>query len=141
MTRVHSTRTDTPLADARRYRADFQPGASRNRVAVVTCMDARINVYALFGLGEGDADVVGNAGGVVTHDVIRSLTISPGDVTDEQFAAAVQADVEVRPTLLAAGSGRGRPGVARLRGPFLHTHHRHPRILLRQNDRWPYEIC
>ena len=45
-------------------------------VAVVACMDARLNVYGMLGLEEGDAHVIRNAGGVVTDDVIRSLTIS-----------------------------------------------------------------
>lgn len=46
------------------------------RVAVVTCMDARVNPYALLGLAEGEAHVLRNAGGVVTDDVLRSLTVS-----------------------------------------------------------------
>ena len=46
------------------------------RVAIVACMDARLETGALLGLAEGDAHVIRNAGGVVTDDVIRSLTIS-----------------------------------------------------------------
>src|SRR5204863_1310684 len=45
-------------------------------LAVVACMDARLNVYALLGLQEGEAHVIRNAGGVITEDVIRSLAIS-----------------------------------------------------------------
>ena len=45
-------------------------------IAVVICMDARLNTWAMLGLGDGDAHVIRNAGGVVTDDVIRSLTIS-----------------------------------------------------------------
>ena len=45
-------------------------------VAVVACMDARLNVYGLLGLREGDANAIRNAGGVVADDVIRSLVIS-----------------------------------------------------------------
>jgi carbonic anhydrase len=45
-------------------------------VAIVTCMDSRIDVFALFGMALGEAHVLRNAGGVVTEDVIRSLTIS-----------------------------------------------------------------
>jgi carbonic anhydrase len=45
-------------------------------LAVVACMDARLNVYGLLGLQEGEAHVIRNAGGVVTEDVIRSLAIS-----------------------------------------------------------------
>jgi len=46
------------------------------RVAVVACMDARLNPYGLLGLREGDAHVIRNAGGVITDDEIRSLSIS-----------------------------------------------------------------
>nr|WP_239029289.1 carbonic anhydrase [Pseudonocardia acidicola] len=46
------------------------------KTAVLTCMDARIDVYALFGLKPGEAHVLRNAGGVVTDDMVRSLTIS-----------------------------------------------------------------
>jgi sugar/nucleoside kinase (ribokinase family) len=46
------------------------------RVAVVACMDARLNPYGILGLAEGEAHVIRNAGGVVTDDVIRSLAIS-----------------------------------------------------------------
>jgi len=46
------------------------------KVAIVACMDARLNPYGLLGLQEGDAHVIRNAGGVVTDDAIRSLAIS-----------------------------------------------------------------
>lgn len=46
------------------------------RVAVVTCMDCRLDLFALFGLRPGEAHVIRNAGGVITDDVIRSLSIS-----------------------------------------------------------------
>ncbi len=52
---------------------DAQP---RRRLAVVTCMDARIDVDAVLGLRVGDAHVIRNAGGRVTDDVLRSLTLS-----------------------------------------------------------------
>ena len=51
------------------------PGPPARHVAVVACMDARLDVYRLLGLGEGDAHVIRNAGGVVTDDVIRSLAV------------------------------------------------------------------
>ncbi len=54
-------------------RSDARPGL---KVAILTCMDARIRVPAVFGLAEGEAHVLRNAGGVVTDDVIRSLTLS-----------------------------------------------------------------
>ena len=52
------------------------PPPPAKRVAVVACMDARLNPYALLGLHEGDAHVIRNAGGVITDDEIRSLAIS-----------------------------------------------------------------
>jgi carbonic anhydrase len=85
------------------------------KVAVVACMDARLNVYGMLGLTEGDAHVIRNAGGVVTDDVIRSLLISQrllgtrevvlihhtdcGMLTfsDDDVKAAVQADIGLRP--------------------------------------------
>ncbi|MEX2587917.1 MAG: carbonic anhydrase [Actinomycetota bacterium] len=85
------------------------------RVAVVACMDARVNVFELLGLQEGDAHVIRNAGGVVTDDVIRSLTISQRllgtrevvlihhtdcgmlSVAEEELRAEIEADTGVRP--------------------------------------------
>jgi carbonic anhydrase len=55
--------------------AALDPSPSR-RVAIVTCMDARIDVFSALGLAPGDAHVLRNAGGVVSDDVIRSLAIS-----------------------------------------------------------------
>src|SRR5947209_20152509 len=52
------------------------PAPPTLRTAVVTCMDARIDVYAALGLRQGEAHVLRNAGGVVTDDVLRSLAIS-----------------------------------------------------------------
>ena len=46
------------------------------RLAIVTCMDSRLDVFAALGLGDGEAHVLRNAGGVLTDDVIRSLAIS-----------------------------------------------------------------
>ena len=61
-------------ADA--YHHTGAKAAPRQRAAVVTCMDARIDPAQLLGLEDGDAHVIRNAGGVVTEDVIRSLVIS-----------------------------------------------------------------
>ena len=47
-----------------------------SQIAVVACMDARLNVYGILGLGDGEAHVIRNAGGVITDDQIRSLAIS-----------------------------------------------------------------
>ena len=84
-------------------------------IAVVACMDARLNVYGLLGLHEGEAHVIRNAGGVATDDVIRSLTISQrllgtreivlvhhtdcGMLTfrDDEVKAQIQTDVGIKP--------------------------------------------
>jgi carbonic anhydrase len=74
------TATDELLRNAERYARDFDRGdlplPPAKRVALLACMDARLNPYALLGLHEGDAHVIRNAGGVVTDDEIRSLSIS-----------------------------------------------------------------
>jgi carbonic anhydrase len=141
MTQVVSSQTDALLANAQIYQNRlFRPGAPRKPrtgVAVVTCMDARIDVYALLGLTEGDAHVVRNAGAVVTDDVVRSLTISQRllnttevmvimhagcglrETTDEDFATEIEADVGVRPAWSAQtfrdSTAEAQQGVARLR--------------------------
>jgi carbonic anhydrase len=85
------------------------------KVAVLACMDARLNVYGALGLHEGDAHVIRNAGGVATDDAIRSLVISQrllgtreiilihhtdcGMLTfrDDEVKAAIEADTGLRP--------------------------------------------
>ena len=71
---------DTYLGNNAEYAADFSkadlPIPPAKQIAIVACMDARLEMGALLGLEEGDAHVIRNAGGVVTDDVIRSLTIS-----------------------------------------------------------------
>jgi carbonic anhydrase len=71
--------TDEFLQNNAAYAAQFSgplPLPPSKGVAVVACMDARLNVYAILGLNEGEAHVIRNAGGVVTDDEIRSLAIS-----------------------------------------------------------------
>jgi carbonic anhydrase len=72
--------TDELLQNNAAYASGFQAGdlpmPPAKQVAVLACMDARINPYGALGLREGDAHVVRNAGGVVTDDAIRSLAIS-----------------------------------------------------------------
>jgi carbonic anhydrase len=74
------TVTDELLENAQRFAEGFDLGAlpmpPATHVAVVACMDARLNPQAVLGLALGDAHVIRNAGGVVTDDVIRSLAIS-----------------------------------------------------------------
>lgn len=71
---------DDFLANNERYAGGFSKGdlpiPPAKGIVVVACMDARLETGALLGLDEGDAHVIRNAGGVVTDDVIRSLTIS-----------------------------------------------------------------
>ncbi|SFL86526.1 beta-class carbonic anhydrase [Geodermatophilus ruber] len=111
--------TDELLAANARYAETFPgplPLPPARHVAVVACMDARLDVYRALGLSEGEAHVIRNAGGVVTDDEIRSLAISQrllgtreivlvhhtdcGMLTfhDEDFRASVEQDVGVRPT-------------------------------------------
>jgi carbonic anhydrase len=111
--------TDQLLENAQSYAASFDKGdlplPPARRVAIVACMDARLNPYALLGLSEGDAHIIRNAGGAVTTDVIRSLTISQrllgteeivlihhtgcGMLTfsDDDFRGAVEKDTGIRP--------------------------------------------
>ncbi len=111
--------TDELLANNERYAAEFHgplPLAPPSRqVAVVACMDARLNVYAILGLAEGDAHVIRNAGGVVTADEIRSLAISQRllgtreiiiihhtgcgmlTFTDDAFKASIQEETGIKP--------------------------------------------
>ncbi len=55
--------------------ADLQVAPLRN-LAIVTCMDSRIDTFKILGLGNGEAHIIRNAGGIITDDVIRSLTLS-----------------------------------------------------------------
>ena len=71
--------TDQYLKNNEAYAALFGgplPLPPASHVAVVACMDARLNIYGILGLKEGEAHVIRNAGGVVTDDEIRSLAIS-----------------------------------------------------------------
>jgi carbonic anhydrase len=112
--------TDELLRNNADYAASFNTGdlpmPPGKGVAVVACMDARLNVYGALGLHEGDAHVIRNAGGVVTEDAIRSLVISQrllgtreivlihhsdcGMLTfsDDEVKAAIEADTGLRPS-------------------------------------------
>src|SRR5881398_1242017 len=72
--------TDDLLKNNEAYARSFDKGSlalpPAKKLAVLACMDARLSVYGILGLEEGDAHVIRNAGGVVTDDAIRSLTIS-----------------------------------------------------------------
>ena len=114
------TVTDQLLANAERYAQGFDkadlPMPPATQVAVVACMDARLNPYGLLGLTEGDAHVIRNAGGVITQDELRSLAISQRllgtkeivlihhtdcgmlTFTDQGFRDDIAADTGVRPS-------------------------------------------
>ena len=74
------TVTDEALNNNARYAENFEKGGlplpPACNLAVVACMDARLDVHKILGLEEGDAHVIRNAGGVVSDDAIRSLVIS-----------------------------------------------------------------
>jgi carbonic anhydrase len=110
--------TDDLIASNRRYAESFTaepPGRPSRAVAVVACMDARMDVYALLGLAPGEAHVFRNAGGAVTEDALRSLTVSQRHLgttevvlvhhtkcgmqtfTDDGFKAEVAAETGIRP--------------------------------------------
>ncbi|MEJ7892791.1 MAG: carbonic anhydrase [Solirubrobacteraceae bacterium] len=71
---------DDLLRNAERYANVFTAGElpvqPALRLAIVTCMDSRIDLFALLGLHLGEAHVIRNAGGLITEDVVRSLTLS-----------------------------------------------------------------
>src|SRR5262245_58444363 len=72
--------TDERVSNNEAYSAAFDKGdlpmPPAKKVAVVACMDARVNPFGALGLHEGDAHVIRNAGGVISDDAIRSLAIS-----------------------------------------------------------------
>jgi len=112
--------TDEFVRNSARYAETFAwgdlPMPPGKRVAVLACMDARINPYGILGLSEGDAHVIRNAGGVVTEDAVRSLVISQrllgtteivlihhtdcGMLTfrDDEVKAQIEADSGLRPS-------------------------------------------
>jgi len=115
--------TDELLSNAAQYAAGFDKGdlplPPARHVAIVACMDARLNVYGLLGLSEGDAHVVRNAGGIVTQDELRSLAISQRllgtteiilihhtdcgmlTFTDDAFRQSIADETGVKPTWAA----------------------------------------
>jgi carbonic anhydrase len=138
--------TDDFLRNAQGYAETFDKGdlpiPPAKKVAIIACMDARVNPSLIFGLQEGDAHVIRNAGGVVTDDEIRSLAISQrllgtdevilvhhtdcGMLTfsDDDFRRTIQEDVGIKPTWSAEAFGDleedVRQSVARVKAsPFI----------------------
>ena len=126
--------TDELLANNARYAESFTgplPLPPSRHVAVLACMDARLDVYRVLGLAEGEAHVIRNAGGVVTDDEIRSLAISQRllgtkeivlihhtdcgmlTFTDEDLLGAIERDTGIRPTWSCEASPTSRTTSAR----------------------------
>src|SRR5437016_7214897 len=113
------SQTDALLKNNEAYASGFTKGSlalpPSRKVAVLACMDARLDVHKILGLEEGDAHVIRNAGGVATDDAIRSLVISQrllgtreiilihhtdcGMLTfkDDEVKAKIESEVGVRP--------------------------------------------
>jgi carbonic anhydrase len=110
--------TDQYLENNARYAAGFTgplPMPPGTGVAVVACMDARLNIYGMLGLAEGEAHIIRNAGGVITDDAVRSLAISQRllgtheiilihhtdcgmlTFTDDQFKQEIQDETGIKP--------------------------------------------
>jgi carbonic anhydrase len=137
--------TDDLLANNERYAESFNgplPLPPAAHLAVVACMDARLNVYGILGLQDGQAHVIRNAGGVITDDEIRSLTISQRllgttsivlihhtdcgmlTFTDDDFKASIQQDTGIKPEWAAEAfpdlDGDVRQSIARIQAsPFI----------------------
>lgn len=118
--------TDEFLSNNAAYASSFEgplPLPPGKHVAVVACMDARLDVYRMLGISEGEAHVVRNAGGVITDDTIRSLAISQRllgtkeiivihhtdcgmlTFTDDEFKRAIQNETGIRPSWAAESFG------------------------------------
>lgn len=111
---------DELLANNERFAATFADHrlalAPRRRLAIVSCMDSRMDTFQILGLAHGDAHIIRNAGGVVTPDVERSLVLSQRalgtreiilmhhtncglhNVSEDDFKASLEAEVGIRPT-------------------------------------------
>jgi carbonic anhydrase len=137
--------TDTYLQNNLEFANSFEgplPLPPSSKVAVLACMDARIDVYSILGLGAGEAHVIRNAGGVVTEDEIRSLAISQRllgtkeiilihhtecgmlTFTDDQFKKLIQDEVGLKPAWAAEAFGDleddVRQSIARIKNnPFI----------------------
>ena len=123
------------------YAGPPPPRPSRH-VAIVACMDSRLEISALLGLGDGEAHIIRNAGGVVTDDMIRSLSISQRllgtteiilvhhtdcglqKTTEDEFKGAVEAETGIRPPwaveAFTDAAGDVRQSIGRIRAsPFI----------------------
>jgi carbonic anhydrase len=140
------TVTDELLRNNESYAASFDkadlPLPPGRKLAIVACMDARLNPYGVLGLQEGDAHIIRNAGGVATDDAIRSLAISQrllgteeivlihhtdcGMLTfnDDDFKRSIQDETGIKPAWAAESFGDldedVRQSIARIKAsPFI----------------------
>lgn len=138
--------TDDLVKNNEAYAAAFDRGnlplPPAKKVAVVACMDARLQVYEILGLDVGDSHIIRNAGGVVTDDVIRSIAISQRKLgtreivlihhtdcgmltfTDDEFKAELEQETGIKPAWAAEAftdlDGDVRQSMARIRAsPFI----------------------
>jgi carbonic anhydrase len=138
--------TDDLVANNETYAASFDKGdlplPPGKKIAVVACMDARLDLHALLGLQVGDAHIIRNAGGAVTDDAIRSLAISQRllgteeivlvhhtdcgmlTFTDDDFKASIEKETGVRPAWAAEAfpdlDADVRQSIARIKAsPFI----------------------
>jgi carbonic anhydrase len=92
----------------------------RRKLAVLACMDARLNPYELLGLERGDAHIVRNAGGLVTEDALTSLSISQRLLGTEEVVVVMHRDCGMEgadePGGFADVEEELRRGLERLRG-------------------------
>lgn len=146
MERTHASTTDALVANNAAYAATFDaahlPMVPRLKIAVLACMDPRLDLFGILGLHPGDAHVLRNAGGVVTDAEIRALALSQRrlgtreivliqhtncaalGLDEEEFRNEIWRDVGLRPTWSATSfrdlEGGLRASIDRIRtSPFI----------------------
>jgi carbonic anhydrase len=144
--------TDELIYEAHLHAARFggpRPVIPAKHLAIVTCMDSRIDVFDLFGLSIGDAHVIRNAGGIVTDDVLRSLVLSQRvlktrevllvhhsdcglqQIREDEFRAHLLAETGEEPPYLFGAftdvDDAVRHAIARVRGHVFLPHREHVR--------------
>ena len=97
-----SPNTDELLSHNERYAEGFaDQGLSltpRRHLAIVACMDSRMDIFQMLGMDHGDAHIIRNAGGVVTDDVIRSLVVSQRVLKTEEIILIHHTDCGLQKT-------------------------------------------
>jgi carbonic anhydrase len=119
-----------------------RPVQPARHIAIVACMDSRMRIFSMLGMGDGEAHVIRNAGGVVTDDVVRSLALSQRlrgtreimlihhtdcglqKTTEDEFKGAIEAETGIRPHWAVEAFGDAeqdvRQSIGRLKAsPFI----------------------